>query len=102
MNTDSMHDPISVDPAVHPAFGAVKILHNVPMRSAGEYSSQSAGPSNAVLAELTLADGTQVTVWPDGYMQVTGKDSDTSQLHRITADAAGPAVTYERTLTSES
>lgn len=102
MNTDPMHDLTHVDPDVHPPFGEVRILHNVPMRSAGEYDSQAAGPSNAVLAELTLADGTQLTVWPDGYMQVTGKGSDTSQLHRITVDAAGPAVTYERTLTSES
>jgi hypothetical protein len=102
MNTDSMHDLITVDPDVHPPFGEVNIVHNVPLSVEGHYHRESAGPSNAVLAELTLTDGTQVTVWPDGYMQVTGKDSDTSQLHRITTDTAGPAVTYERTLTSEN
>lgn len=87
MATQYMHKPITVASDT-PAFGDVSVTHNVPfVPGTARYDREALGSYNAVLIDATLADGTQVSLWPDGTIQVTGKLSpDRSTNFRIDAD----------------
>jgi hypothetical protein len=83
----AMHAPISVAKDT-PAFKDVRATHNVGMEPGyAGYKLHQVDDTNAVLVNATLADGTQVSLWPDGTIQLTGAHTpERSTNFRIQAD----------------
>jgi hypothetical protein len=79
----ALHAPIAI--ADTESFGDVRVLHNVPLLGNGySYDRANMDETNAVLIDATLADGTRVSLWPDGTIQLTPSGNGAvSYNHRI-------------------
>lgn len=80
-----MHAVITVPDA--PQFRTVEVTHHVRLTPTGAYTRGQADQYNAVLLTATLADGTQLAIWPDGTVSVTNDGARESHNYRFNGDA---------------